>query len=230
MIKILRVLFKFESEYAGPPLYIPGNSLRHALSLQINTSVGIFTTFSRLISPSTYSDFFYIRQKRCFLLPFFELWWDKIQQKRSYRCFFLPEFVTFDILDPPENLLELIKAKDLIQFGRNRNAGFGIVTLQDYLEIDLDALEFPTKASHLTLLSPALHLPPFVELYVCRHKQVQLRNHNKVNFVDAIAPGQFFRIKPGKDVPTIAKRGILRKGPLGHFGFGEFIVHDWKNN
>ncbi len=223
-------MFKFESEYAGSPLYIPGNSLRHALSVQLNTSVGIFTTYSRLVLPSSYSDFFYIRQKRCFLQPYFELWWDKIQHKQSYRCFFLPEFVSFDIIDPPENLLELIQTKDLIQFGGNRNAGFGMVALQDYIEIDVDGFQFPTKASHLTLLSPALHLPPFVDLYAYRHKQVQLWNHNTVNVVDAIAPGQFFRIKPDKDIPTIAKRGILRKGSLGHFGFGEFIVHDWRNN
>lgn len=230
MAKILRILFRFESEYAGPPLYIPGNSLRHALSFQLNTSVGIFTSFQRLFIPSSYSDFFYFRQKRCFLLPYFEFWWDKIQSRRSYRCFFLPDFVTFDILDPPADLVELINAKELIQFGGHRNAGFGIVTLQDYIEIDVDALKFPVRASHLTLLSPALHLPPFVEWYGCRHTQVQLRNHNQVNVVDVIAPGQFFRIKPGKNIPVIAKKGLLRKGPLGHFGFGEFIVHDWKNN
>lgn len=226
----MRLLFKFESEYAGSPLYIPGNSLRHALSAQLNSSVGIFTTFAHLIPPSSYSDFFYMRQHRCFLQPYFELWWDTILQKRSYRCFFLPEFVSFDIIDPPENLVELIQMKELIQFGGNRNVGFGMVALQDYIVIDVDALEFPTKASHLTFLSPVLYLPSFVELYNCRHKQVQLWNHNKVNVVDAIAPGQFFRIKPNKDISTLARRGILRKGSLGHFGFGEFIVHNWRNN
>ena len=230
MTKLLRVLFKFESEYVGSPQYIPGNSVRHALSLQLNTSLGIFTNSSTLVQPQTYYEFFILRTKKCFLRPYFELWWDKVHYRRSYRCFFLPQFVTFDVITPPENLIDHIRNLELIQFGGHRNTGCGIVTLQDYLEIDLDTLVLPDKASHLILLSPSLYLPPFVETYHCRHKQVKLWNHNKVNVVNAIAPGQFFRIKPEKQISKIAKKGILRKLALGQFGFGEFILHNWRNN
>jgi len=230
MTKVLRLLFKFESEYVGSPQYIPGNSLRHALSLQLNTSVGIFTSDSILALPRTYYEFFLLRTKKCFLLPYFEVWWDKIHFRRAVRCFFLPLFVSFDVIQPPMDLIDCIQIKELIQLGGSRNTGSGIVTLQDHLEIDLDAFTLPEKASHLTLISPALYLPSFVEGYHCRHKHVQLWNHNQVNTVNSIAPGQFFRIKPEKAIPKIAKRGILRKMPLGQFGFGEFIVNDWKNN
>ena len=230
MANILRLLFKFESEYVGSPQYIPGNSLRHALSLQLDTSVGIFTTSATLVQPQTYYEYFIPRTKKCFLHPHFELWWDQVRYRRAYRCFFLPAFVTFDIISPPENIIGYIKEKELIQFGGKRNSGCGIVTLQDYREIDLPALMLPDIATHLTLLSPSVFLPPFVEPYACRHKYVKLWNHSKVNAVNAIAPGQFFRIKPGKQISRIAKRGILRKMALGQFGFGEFMVHNWRNN
>ena len=52
----------------------------------------------------------------------------------------------------------------------------------------------------------------------------------KVNQVKVVAPGQFFRIKPEKNIQIIAKRGILRKVLFGQFGFGEFMVHDWNKN
>jgi hypothetical protein len=51
---------------------------------------------------------------------------------------------------------------------------------------------------------------------------------NKPNVLQVIAPGQFFRIKAGKSIPTIAKKGLLKKGLFGQFGFGEFMVHNWK--
>jgi len=230
MTKILRLLFGFESEYIGSPQYIPGNSLRHALSLQLNTSVGIFTSDASLSLPRTYYEFFLLRTKKCFLRPNFEVWWDKIHFRRAVRCFFLPPFVSFDVIQPPPNVIDCIQSKELIQLGGNRNTGCGIVTLQDYLEIDLDAFTLPEKASHIILISSTLYLPPFVEGYHCRHKPVQLWNHNQVNMVNTIAPGQFFRIKPAKVIPKIAKQGIVRKTPLGQFGFGEFIVQDWRNN
>jgi hypothetical protein len=230
LTKLLRLLFKFESEYVGSPQYIPGNSLRHALSLQLNTSIGIFTTTSILVQPQTYYEFFLLRTKKCFLRPYFELWWDQVHYRRSYRCFFLPQFVTFDIIKPPENVIDIIKEKELLQFGGKRTTGCGIVTLQDYREIDLDKIVLPDTATHLTLISPSVYFPPFVEPYSCRHKHVKLWNHSKVNIVNAIAPGQFFRIKSERRISKIAKKGIIRKMALGQFGFGEFILHNWRNN
>jgi hypothetical protein len=137
--------------------------------------------------------------------------------------------VTFDILNPPENLIEFIQNKELIQLGGNRNCGFGIVNLRDYIEIDIDQLQFPDHGSHLTLISPSLVIPPFVERYKCRYMLMTIWNHNKANVVNVIAPGQFFRIKAGKSIQSIAKKGLIRKGLFGQFGFGEFIVQDWKN-
>ena len=169
MVKILRLLFTFDGEYMGSPQYISGNAFRHALSLQVNTSIGIFTANSKLPPPKSYSDFFLVRTKKYFLRPYFEIWWDKVHHKQAYRCFFLPQFVTFDVINPPSNLIELIKDKELLQFGGMRNAGFGIVALQDYIEIDLEHLEYPKQASHLTLISPTVFLPSFVNLYDCRH-------------------------------------------------------------
>ena len=229
MVKLMRLLFKFDTEYSGPPLHIPGNMLRHALSMQLNTSVGIFTNESTLTPPISYETLFYIRTQKCFLPPHYEEWRDKVTQKKAYRCYFTPNFVTFDLIDPPANIIEIIQNKELIQFGAHRNCGFGVVTLQDSLEIDLDQIQFPDRASHLTLISPVIYLPQFAELYACRHKNVQIRNHTKVNQITTIAPGQFFRIKPGKEVQKIAKSGILRRVLLGQFGFGEFVVHNWTN-
>ena len=153
---------------------------------------------------------------------------DQRQQKRAYRYFFLPEAVSFDILNPPENFIEDIKETELIQLGRSRNSGFGIVALQDYIEIDVDQLEWPDQASHLTLISPTVTIPSFVARYDCRYTEMQIWNYNKLNAVKVIAPGQFFRIKAGKSIPSIARRGMMRKGLLGQFGLGEFVVHDWK--
>ncbi|MHA1650407.1 MAG: hypothetical protein ACTSYB_09440 [Candidatus Helarchaeota archaeon] len=233
MPHILRLLFKFEAEYTGSPLFISGNALRHALSRQVNTSVGIFTKEASLKMPHSYSDFFSIRTTKCFLRPFYERWWNKVRHRVAVRCFFTPRFVTFDLithLDDIPDIIEHIQNCELIQLGGHRNWGFGIVALQDYLEIDLSSLKFPEKASHLTLLSPMLFFPSFIERYNCRHKLVKIWNHNHVNPVNIIAPGQFFRIKPGKNIQQIALRGILRKTLFGQFGFGEFVVHDWTSN
>ena len=228
MSKILRLLFRFETEYGGTPHFISGNALRHALSVQVDTSIGIFTKNLTLTQPKTYEEFFSYRTKNYFFHPYFELWFDKRRQRRAYRYFFLPEAVTFDIVNPPENFIELLKDKELIQLGGNRNCGFGMVSLQDSIEIDVDQLQFPDQASHLTLLSPSLVMPPYVERYKCRHMEMRIWNHNKANLLQVIAPGQFFRIKAGKSIPAIAKKGILRKGLFGQFGFGEFMVHNWK--
>lgn len=226
----MRLLFEFEGEYVGPASYIPGNALRHALSEQINTSVGRFTYDSNLKIPQTYYEFFLPRTKKCFLHPYFERWYDRAKYQPACRCFFLPEYVTFDVIEPPEDLIKKINEKDLIQFGGKRNTGCGMVSLRNYIKIDLSKLKLPESSSHLTLLSPIIYLPPSAEFYECRHQTLKLWNHNKVNVIRAVAPGQFFRIKPNKNIPKIAKRGIIRKTPLGQFGFGEYILHDWKNN
>ncbi len=233
MPSILRVLFKFETEYAGSPLFVSGNALRHALSRQVNTSVGIFTNTSSLQFPSSYEEFFLPRKTKCFLYPFYEKWWNKITHHAAVRCFFTPRFVTFDLITPPQdlsNIIEHIQHCELIQLGGRRNCGFGRVTLQDYIEIELHSLPLPDHASHLTLISPMIYLPSFLERYNCRHKLVKIWNHNRVNPVNAIAPGQFFRIKSNKNIRKIALRGILRKCLFGQFGFGEYVVHDWTSN
>ncbi|MHA1651754.1 MAG: hypothetical protein ACTSYB_16295 [Candidatus Helarchaeota archaeon] len=170
--KILRVLFKFETEYTGSPLYISGNALRHALSLQVNTSFGIFTKESTLQMPRSYSDFFSIRTKKCFLHPSYEKWWDKVAHQSVTRWFFTPRFVTFDLIDSPEKIIEHIQNLELIQLGGKRNCGYGIATIQDYIEIDLQELPLPDHASHLTLISPMLFFPSFIEPYNCRFKTV----------------------------------------------------------
>jgi len=233
MTEILRLLFQFQTEYKGSPKFISGNILRHAVSLPLNTSIGIFTDSPKLSQPRTYEDFFLIRTKPCFLQPYFELFFDKIHNRRAFRCFFTPQFVTFDVVRPPTNLLELLKSKELIQFGGSRNCGFGEVLLQDYLLIDLDQLEFPSKASHLTLVSPIIYFFPFIERYDCRFEEIPFWNHGSVNRIKIIAPGQFFRLSPGKDPAKLARWGILRKirasaTLFSQFGFGEFVLHNWK--
>jgi len=184
---------------------------------------------STLQLPNSYTEFFSIRTNKCFLHPYFERWWNKVSHRAAFRCFFTPAYVTFDLTAPPEDIIEHIQNCELIQLGGHRNWGFGIVTLQDYLEIDLLSLEFPEKASHLTLISPLIYLPSFLEWYNCRHKLVKIWNHNRANLVNTIAPGQFFRIKSGKNIRKIALRGVLRKALFGQFGFGEYVVHDWTN-
>lgn len=59
--KILRLLFKFLTEYRGNPLFISGNALRHAIKRQIDTSIGSFTNTKNLYYPNSYEDFFKLR-------------------------------------------------------------------------------------------------------------------------------------------------------------------------
>ena len=233
MVEILRLLFQFHTEYKGDPRFIMGNALRHALSLQLDASIGIFTDVRQLVQPRTYREFFLIRIKNCFLYPHFELFFDRVQGQRKFRCFFTPGFVTFDILNPPTNLIETIKVVEPFQFGGARNCGFGAVTLHDSLFIDVDELELVETASHLTLIAPMVHMPSIVEKYEWRYEDILLWNNGRSNPVRAVAPGQFFRLKPGLNVQKIAREGILRtekahKRLLGQFGFGEFILNEWK--
>ncbi|NVM29078.1 MAG: hypothetical protein HWN65_09550 [Candidatus Helarchaeota archaeon] len=233
MNQILRLLFQFQSEYSGDPRFISGNAFRHALSQQVNASIGIFTDLYQLRPPKTYYEFFLIRTKKCFAYPHFEKFFDKNSNSTSFRFFCTPRFVTFDILAPPSDLLDTIRGLEPLQFGGCRHSGYGAVTLHDSLYIDLDKLPMPDQASHLTLISPMIHLPPFVERYNCRREQMNIWNNGHKNQVEVIAPGQFFRVKRGKDIPKLAKKGILRKikankALFSQFGFGEFMLNDWK--
>jgi len=233
MDEVLRLLFRFHMEYKGDPRFIMGNALRHALSLQLDTSIGIFTDQKRLNAPQSYQDFFLIRTEQRFLHPHFEFFFEKSQGRRKFRCFFTPEFVTFDILNPPENLIETIHLMEPIQLGGARNCGFGAATLHDSLIIDVNKLKLVEEASHLTLLAPMVHMPTMVAKYKWRHENISLWNNGRSNSVRAVAPGQFFRLKPGLNIQKIAREGILRREKahrrlLGQFGFGEFILNNWQ--
>ncbi len=232
MTKLLRLLFKFHSEYSGDPRFISGNAFRHALSQQVNTSIGIFTDIDRLNPPQTYNEFFIIRTKKCFPFPHFEGYFDWNNRSGSYRYFFTPQHVTFDILEPPPDLLEIIDSLEPLQFGGQRHSGYGAATLHDSLCIDVDKILMPSNASHLTLISPVVYLPPYVDKFDCRREQFNIWNHGRKNQIETIAPGQFFRIKPKTNLPQIAKGGILRKiksnkALFSQFGFGEFILNNW---
>jgi len=210
-----------------------GNALRHAFALQLDTSIGIFTDIPKLKPPKDYQEFFDIRTKKCFLHPHFEFFFAKGQGQRKFRSFFTPEFVTFDVLNPPDGLIEMINTKEPFQLGGARNYGFGAVTLHDSLSINIDELELVGEATHLTLIAPMVHMPSIVEKYKWRYEEVILWNNGGSNSVRAVAPGQFFRLKPGLNIQKIASEGILRKEKahrrlLGQFGFGEFILNNWK--
>ena len=232
MSELLRLLFKFHSEYSGDPRFISGNAFRHTLSSQVSTSIGIFTDIDRLISPLTYQEFFLIRTKKCFAYPNFEKFFDWNNHREWFRHFTTPPFVTYDVLEPPSDLVEIIRSLEPLQFGGQRHAGCGAVTLYDAISIDVEKITFPTHATHLTLIAPMVHFPPFVYRFNCRREQLKLWNHGRLNQVEAIAPGQFFRIKKGEDIPELAKKGILRKvlrnkALFSQFGYGEFMVHNW---
>lgn len=227
--KILRLLFKFETEYRGNPLYITGNAFRHAFSLQINTSIGIFTDIKQLYCPKTYEDFFGPRIKRIFLLPYIHTFFCKYTKKKKNVFFFRPKGVIFDIINAPESLLDYITKREIIQLGGGRNKTYGVVSLIDNILIELSDFNLPDKASHLTLISPLLEIPKFAVSYNCRQTFEVFWNNGMQNKLKIIPPGQFFRIKEGKNIRKTALNGILRKNLFGKFGYGEFIVHDWKN-
>lgn len=233
MAEILRLLFQFHSEYSGDPRFISGNALRHALSQQVNSSIGIFTDIAHLKTPLSYSDFFHIRTKKYFVFPHFEKFYDWNSCQESYRYFFTPEYVTFDVLDAPNDLVEYIHSLEPLQFGGQRHSGYGAVKLHDSTWIDLDEIIMPAVASHISLISPIIYLPPFVEKFNCRREQLNIWNYSRNNQVEVIAPRQFFRLKPNIEIPKLALNGILRKvkankGLFSQFGFGEFIIHNWR--
>jgi hypothetical protein len=227
--KILRLLFEFHTEYLGKIDHLSGNALRHGLSAQVNTSIGIFTELKRLFIPNSYEEFFKIRTTKIEPFQYIHSFFDYDENQRKKIYFYRVPGVTFDILNPPDDFLDYIKDRDPIQFGGGRNRGYGYVTLYDYVWIELDGIELPSKASHITLISPLLHVPHFVHKYKCRKDRVTLFNDGKAYKYEMIPPGQFFRLKEGKDVKKIALKGIMRNGVLGKFGFHEFMVHDWQD-
>jgi len=226
--KVLRLLFRFSSEYKGSPLFISGNSLRHAISRQINVSFGSFIEKGYLISPETYDDFFGIRTEKPFLTPHTQLFFSKCEKKKKNLIFFMPSGVTFDVINPSEDLITYIKNLEIIQLGGLRNEGFGIVELIDHVFIDLNDIELPSDGTHITLLSPILYVPKFLESYQCRQENIIFWNNGKKNRLKAISAGQFFRIKKNRTIKKIALIGILRKVLFGQFGFGEFQINNWQ--
>ena len=136
----------------------------------------------------------------------------------------------FDVIDPPDDIMEHIASLDLIQFGGKRNNAYGVAELVDHVEIDLNSIEIPATASHITLLSPILYIPRFVHSYNCRKNIEVFWNNGKQNRLEVIPQGQFFRIKSGKEIKNIALKGILRKYLFGKFGDGEYYIKDWNNN
>ncbi|MHA1381670.1 MAG: hypothetical protein ACTSRG_25150 [Candidatus Helarchaeota archaeon] len=225
---ILRLLFEFDSPYIGYPLYITGNALRHALKTRVNTSIGKFVNVNNLFIPNTYEEFFSLRTIETLLPPNFFNLFSKYEHKKKMQEFYEPHAVTFDIItDTPRQILNIIDKKDLIQLGGWRNKAFGVVHLIDSLEINLDDLKLPSKATHIILLSPIIHIPNFVESYDCRRSVEFFWNNSRRNSITIIAPGQFFRIKRDRDIEKIALKGIRRKFLFGKFGYGEFQVKNW---
>ncbi|MFX1293337.1 MAG: hypothetical protein ACFFD2_00565 [Promethearchaeota archaeon] len=234
MNQILRLLFKFNSEYSGDPRFISGNAFRHALSKHVNTSIGIFTDIDCLTIPQTYREFFFIRTKKCFVFPHFERFFDLNYNEERFRYFFTPHFVTFDILDPSSDLINTIRALEPLQLGGQRHSGYGVVTLHDFLYIDVNQIIMPEQATHLILVSPIIYRFPFIEKFDYRREKIQIWNHGKLNLVEVISHGQFFRLKPTQNIPKIAKNGIVRKIKanktlFSQFGFGEFVLNNWKS-
>jgi hypothetical protein len=228
--RILRLLFEFQTEYIGNSKYITGNAFRHALSMPIDTSIGIFTENSRVFQPTSYEEFFEIRTKNPLLKPYFYFHWDPYNNCRAKKCYFKPAFVTFDLINASEDTIETIQDEKLIQFGGGRNKGYGLADLVDWVWIDYNKLEYPTEATHITLISPILYIPNDVHKYNCRKGYEIFWNHGRKNKLSIIPPGQFFRIKQDRNIEKIAKKGILKKSLLGKFGYGEYLLHNWQKN
>jgi hypothetical protein len=142
----------------------------------------------------------------------------------------MPQFVTFDLINPPDKIIEYIKDMEVIQFGGGRNKGYGLVELTDWIWIDYNELKFPSEGSHITLISPILYIPHFVQKYNCRKVYEIFWNHGRKNKLEIIPPGQFFRISKNKNIQKIARKGVLKKFLFGKFGYGEYIIHNWNKD
>ena len=225
--KILRLLFEFETEVLGIAPKISGNAFRHATHSQINSSFGVYSTLAPLTMPTSYQDFFTIREQKITPTIFEHRNLDKYSGKTRLIYFSRIPGITFDIINPPDKYEKYIRDRPLIQFGKGRNNGYGLVRLVDALLIELEDLEFPKTASHATLLSPLFYIPKYFVKYNCRMKYQAMWNHQKVKHVKTVPAGQFFRLQKGKSIKNIAKAGLIRKNLFGQFGFGEFIIRDW---
>ncbi len=228
MNKVMRLYFRFNTEYKGYQMYVSGNALRHCLGMQLNCSVGKFTSSTKLHYPKNYEEYFMPRTEDIFLRPFYHSFFSKCENRAKTIIFFRPLAITFDVLDYPDDMIDLIKKKELLQVGGGRTKGYGSITLHDWMEIDLDDFELPTKGTHLTLISPLIEIPDFVHEYKCRHNHEIIWNNGKQNRIKIVSPGQFFRMKQGKDIQKIALKGMLRKTLFGKFGYGEWKLHYWK--
>ena len=226
--KILRLLFQFQLPFVGQPNFVSGNAFRHALSRQVNSSIGIFSTTKGLKYPRDYDDFFKIRMKYV-SFPFQEhFWFCKIDNKEKITKYHYPEGITFDLINPPEDIVKEIKSKE-IRFGKFRNKGAGKVRLVDSLWIELEDLDMPETVTHLELISPIFQIPLYVHSYKCRHLRYTFWNKGSWNNFDYVARGQFFRLKDGNDVRKIALKGMLKKSLWGKFGLGEFKLVEYNN-
>jgi hypothetical protein len=67
----------------------------------------------------------------------------------------------------------------------------------------------------------------FIE-YACRWSSEMLWSNGEKKWLKVIPPGQFFRLK-SKNIKKIARDGILRNSFFRKLGYGEFIIHNWKN-
>jgi len=227
-VLILRLYFKFETEFIGS-FYVTGNAFRHAIGRKVNTSIGIFSFQKKLSTPETYDDFFQPRIFQVFNEINYHTFFCKRKKRQKQIFYSRPYGVIFDIINPDKDLLEYIKNKNLLQFGGGRNRGYGYVTLKDYIFIDLNTIEMPKEGTHISLLSPMIYIPKFVEPYNCRKDVEIFWNNSRKNAIRIIPKGQFFRIKKGKNIKKIALKGILRKCLFGAFGYGEYMVKNWKN-
>jgi len=225
--KILRLLFEFETEVLGITPQVSGNAFRHAVSSQVNASYGVYSSLKSLSQPTSYLDFFTPRLQKIMPSTFQHHFFDKYTQTPKVNDFCRVPGITFDIVNPPSDFVKYIKNRDIIQFGSGRNKGYGLSRLVDVLEINLLDLDFPTEATHASLLSPLFYIPNYFVKYNCRMKYQAIWNHQVVKRIKTIPAGQFFRLHKYKNLKKIALAGILRKNLFGQFGFSEFILQNW---
>ncbi|MFX1294539.1 MAG: hypothetical protein ACFFD2_06775 [Promethearchaeota archaeon] len=168
------------------------------------------------------------------LFSYFERFFDLNKNKERFHYFFTPHFATFDILNLASDLLDTIRSLEPLQLEGQRHSGYGAIILHDFLYIDVNQITMLEQATHLTLIAPIIYLLPFMEKFDYRHEKIKIWNHGKLNLVEVISHGQFFRLKPAQNILKIAKNGIVRKIKankilFNQFGFGEIIVNNWKS-
>ena len=222
-------MFEFETEIMGITPTISGNAFRHATHSQINASFGVYSSLKSLTQPTSYQDFFSPRIQKITPAVFQHEFLDKYTHTQRINHFCRVPGITFDIINPPSDYVKYLTNRDLIQFGKARNRAYGLVRLVDALEIDLNDLELPDKATHATLLTPLFYIPKYFEKYKCRITYFPMWNHQTVKRIKVIPAGQFFRLQKNANIKKIARDGLLRKQLFGQFGLSEFKLHDWSN-